>query len=97
MTKKKVQLIRDQILTAQSRQKSYKNKRRRCLEFDVGDNVFLKVSPTKGVMRFGKKGKLELIFNGLFKILNRVGIVAFKLALSYELSQIHNVFHVLVL
>ena len=55
----KIHMIRQRMLTAQSRQKSYADNRRRDLEFQVGDHVFLKVSPTKGVMRFGKKGKLS--------------------------------------
>ncbi|KAL5538397.1 hypothetical protein UlMin_045742 [Ulmus minor] len=83
--------------TAQSRQKSYADKRRRPLEFQVGDSVFLKVAPMKGVMRFGKKGKLSLRFIGPFEILERIGKVAYKLALPPELSSVHNVFHVSML
>ncbi|KAL5540548.1 hypothetical protein UlMin_043251 [Ulmus minor] len=80
--------------TAQSRQKSYVDKRRRPLEFQVVDSVFLKVAPMKGVMRFGKKGKLSPRFIGPFEILERIGKVAYKLALPPELSSVHNVFHV---
>ena len=69
----KVKLIRDCMRTAQSRQKSYANNRRRELEFNVGDHVFLKVSPFKGVMRFGKRGKLSPRYIGPFEILRRYG------------------------
>ena len=68
----KVQLIRDRLKTAQSRQKSYADVRRRELEFQVDDWVFLKVSPMKGVMRFGKKGKLSPRYVGPYKILKRI-------------------------
>ena len=81
----------------QSRQKSYANKRRRHLEFAVGDKVFLKVAPMKGVMRFGKKGKPNLRFVRPFDILDKVGILAYRLALPRALSGIHNVFHVSML
>ncbi|KAL5546672.1 hypothetical protein UlMin_006359 [Ulmus minor] len=83
--------------TAQSRQKSYTDKRRRPLEFQVGDLVFLKVAPMKGVMCFGKKGKLSLRYIGPFEILEKIGKVAYKLALPSELSTVHNVFHVSML
>ena len=65
-TSKKVNLIRKRLLTTQSRQKSYADKRRRPLEFEVGDHVFLKVMPNRGVVRFGKRGKLELRYIGPF-------------------------------
>ena len=68
LTTKKIQLIRERLLTAQSRQKSYADNRRRDLEFQVGDHVFLKVSPSKGVVRFGKKGKLSQRYIGPFEI-----------------------------
>ncbi|KAL5569900.1 hypothetical protein UlMin_026475 [Ulmus minor] len=83
--------------TAQSRQKSYANKRKRPLEFQVGDSVFLKVAPMKGVMLFGKKGKLSPRYIGPFEILERIGKVAYRLALPPELSLVHNVFHVSML
>ena len=82
---------------AQSCQKSYANRRRRPLEFQVGDSIFLKVAPMKGVMRFGKKGKLSPRYIGLFEILESIGKVAYKLALPSELSDVHNVFHVSML
>ncbi|GKD93157.1 putative reverse transcriptase domain-containing protein, partial [Tanacetum coccineum] len=75
--------------------KSYANVRRKPLEFEVGDKVMLKVSPWKGVVRFGKCGKLSPRCSGPFKILSRVGLVAYKLELPRELQGIHNTFHVL--
>ncbi|XP_070012832.1 uncharacterized protein [Nicotiana sylvestris] len=93
----KVQLIRQRLLTAQSKQKSYADKRRRDLVFTIGDKVFLRVSPMKGVMRFGKRGKLSPRFIGPYEILDRVGAVAYRLALPPELSFIHPVFHVSML
>ncbi|XP_075080637.1 uncharacterized protein LOC142166117 [Nicotiana tabacum] len=93
----KVQLIRQRLLAAQSRQKSYANKRRRDLVFTIGDKVFLRVSPMKGMMRFGKRGKLSPRFIGPYEILNRVRAVAYRLALPPELSFIHPVFHVSML
>lgn len=79
---------------AQDRQKSYADKRRRPIEFYVGDMVMLKVSPWKGVLRFGKQGKLSPRFVGPFKILERVGKQAYRLELPEELAGIHDVFHV---
>ena len=90
----KVSLIKERLKAAQSRQKSYVDNRRRDLEFEVGDHVFLKVSPIKSVMRFRRKGKLNPRFMGPFKILERVGTLAYKVALPSSLSKIHNVFHV---
>ncbi|RVX14555.1 Transposon Ty3-G Gag-Pol polyprotein [Vitis vinifera] len=82
------------LKAAQSRHKSYADHRRRDLEFEVGDHVFLKVSPMKSVMRFGRKGKLSPRFVGPFEILERVGTLAYKVALPPSLSKVHNVFHV---
>uniref|UniRef100_A0A2N9GWU7 RNA-directed DNA polymerase n=1 Tax=Fagus sylvatica TaxID=28930 RepID=A0A2N9GWU7_FAGSY len=96
-TCEKVDLIRERLRTAQSRQKSYADKRRKDLEFEVGDMVFLRVAPMKGVMRFGKKGKLSPRFVGPFEILEKIGPVAYRLALPPALSGIHNVFHVSML
>ncbi|XP_075109042.1 uncharacterized protein LOC142180845 [Nicotiana tabacum] len=89
--------VRQRLLAAQSRQKSYADKRRRDLVFTIGDKVFLRVSPMKGVMRFGKRGKLSPRFIGPYEILDRVGVVAYRLALPPELSFIHPVFHVSML
>uniref|UniRef100_A0A2N9IMJ0 RNA-directed DNA polymerase n=1 Tax=Fagus sylvatica TaxID=28930 RepID=A0A2N9IMJ0_FAGSY len=94
ITSEKIRLIRERIQTAQSRQKSYADRRRRDLEFTVGDHVFLKVSPWKGITRFGHKGKLSPRYIGPFEILERVGLVAYRIALPPALSKIHNVFHV---
>lgn len=93
-TKDKVTLIRKRMLTAQSRQKSYAYKHRRKLEFDVGDLVYLKVSPMRGVMRFGKKRKLSPRFIGPFEVTEIVGLVAYKIRLPPTLSGVHDVFHV---
>ena len=93
----KVSLIRQRLLTAQSRQKSYADVRRRPLEFEVGDHVFLKVMPKRGVVRLGKRGKLSPRFIGPFKILERVGTVAYRLALPPSMSGVHEVFHVSML
>ena len=96
-TLEKVGLIRQRLLTAQSRQKSYADRRRRPLEFKVDDHVFLKVMPKRGVVRFNKRGKLVPIFIEPFEILERVGIVAYRLALPPSLSGVHEVFHVSML
>ena len=96
-TSEKVSWIRQRPLTAQSRQKSYADVRRRPLEFEVGDHVFLKVMPKKGVVRFGKRGKLSPRFIGPFEILERVGTVAYQLALLPNMSGVHEVFHVSML
>ncbi|GJW95179.1 putative reverse transcriptase domain-containing protein [Tanacetum coccineum] len=93
MTKKIVQ-IKNRLLTARSRQKSYVDVRRKPMEFDVGDMVMLKVSPWKGVIRFGKHGKLSPRYVWPFKIIDRIGPVAYKLELPDELCGIHNTFHV---
>ena len=92
-TSEKVSLIRQRLLTAQSRQKSYADVRRRPLEFEVGDHVFLKVMPKRGVVRFGKRGKLPSRFIRPFEILERIGTVAYRLALPPSMSGVHEVFH----
>ena len=96
-TSEKVGLIRQCLLTAQSRQKSYADMRRRHLEFKVGDHVFLKVMPKRGVVRFGKRGKLSPRYIGPFEILKSVSVVAYWLALPPSLSGVHEVFHVSML
>ena len=96
-TSEKVSLIQQRLLTAQSRQESYADVRRRPLEFEVGDHVFLKVMPKMGVVGFGKRGKLSPRFIGPFEILERVGTFAYRLALPPSMSGVHEVFHVSML
>ncbi|KZV41358.1 Retrotransposon protein, Ty3-gypsy subclass, partial [Dorcoceras hygrometricum] len=93
-TTEAIKRIRDRIKTAQSRQKSYADSHRRDLNFEVGDHVFLKISPMKGVIRFGRKGNLSPRFIGPFQILERIGTLAYRLALPREMSIVHNVFHI---
>ena len=81
----------------QSRQKSYADNRRRLLEFELGDCVFLKISPMRGVMQFGKKGKLSPHFIGPFEITQIVGKLAYRIALPPDLVEMHDVFHVSIL
>jgi hypothetical protein len=90
----KVQRIRHHLKEAQARQKNYADKRRRPLLFQVKDHVYLKVSPMKGVNRFGVKGKLAPRYIGPFPILEQCGPVAYRLQLPETLTPIHNVFHV---
>lgn len=94
-TSEKISIIRDRLKASQDRQKSYTNKHRRQLEFVVEDRVFLQISPWKGLFRFEKLEKLSLIYIGPYEILERIGVVAYRLALPLELSRIHDVFHVL--
>ena len=82
---------------AQSRHKSYVDRRRRPLEFQKGDYVFLKVSPKKGVFRFSKKGKLALRYTEPFEVIKVVGKAAYQLQLPAQLSGVHNMFHVSML
>nr|GEY08626.1 putative reverse transcriptase domain-containing protein [Tanacetum cinerariifolium] len=93
-TTKKIILIKQRIQAAQDRQKSYADLKQKPMEFEVGDRVMLKVSPWKGVVRFGKRGKLNPRYVGPFKVLAKVGIVAYKLQLPQELSRVHHTFHV---
>jgi hypothetical protein len=78
---KQVQMVRESLKVAQSQQKSYADKRRRDLSFEIGDFVYLKVSPVRGTHRFRVKGKLALKFVGPFKIIDRKGEVAYQLEL----------------
>ncbi|GJW11454.1 putative reverse transcriptase domain-containing protein [Tanacetum coccineum] len=93
-TTEKISQIKDRLKAARDRQKSYADKRRKPLEFSVGDYVLLKVSPWKGVVRFGKKGKLAPRFVGPFEIIEKVGHVAYRLDLPEELNGVHDTFHV---
>ncbi|GKC39183.1 putative reverse transcriptase domain-containing protein [Tanacetum coccineum] len=93
-TTEKIIQIKSRIQAARDRQKSYANIRRKPMVFQVGDKVMLKVSPWKGVVRFGKRGKLNPRYVGPFKVIERVGTVAYKLELPQQLSRVHNTFHV---
>ena len=93
----KVKGIRDRLKITQNRQKSYADNHCRDLEFEVGDMVFLKISPWKGVLRFGKSGKLSPLYIGPYMIVERIGKVAYRLELPSDLDRIHDVFHVSML
>ncbi|GJW20052.1 putative reverse transcriptase domain-containing protein [Tanacetum coccineum] len=93
-TTDKVVLIKEKLKAVRDRQKSYADKRRKPLEFEVGDRVLLRVSPWKGVVHFGKKGKLAPRYVGPFEILERIGLVAYRLRLPEELNSVHDTFHV---
>jgi hypothetical protein len=93
-TEEKVRRIIHNLKEAQARQKNYADRRRKPLYFEVEDYVYLKVSPMKGVSRFGVKGKLAPRYIGPFPILERYGPVAYRLQLPKTLSAAHNVFHV---
>jgi hypothetical protein len=86
-------MIRENLKLAQSWQKSYADKRRRDLSFEIGDFVYLKVSPMRGNRRFKVKGKLALRYVSPFKIISRKGEVAYQLELPPQLSDVHDVFH----
>nr|GEU41126.1 reverse transcriptase domain-containing protein [Tanacetum cinerariifolium] len=86
--------IKQRIQAAHDRQKSYVDLKRKPMEFQVGDRVMLKVSLWKGVVRFGKRGKLNPRYVGHFKVLAKVRVVAYKLELPQELGRLHNTFHV---
>nr|GEV77987.1 RNA-directed DNA polymerase, eukaryota, reverse transcriptase zinc-binding domain protein [Tanacetum cinerariifolium] len=86
--------IKQRIQAARDRKKSYIDLKRKPMEFQVGDRVMLKVSPWKGVVHFVKRGKLNPRYVGPFKVLEKVGSVAYKLELPQELSRVHNTFHV---
>jgi hypothetical protein len=86
--------VREKLKEAQSRQKSYSDKRRRELSFIVGDFVYLKVSPIRGTRRFQVRGKLATRYVGPYQVLQRIGAVAYRIRLPEEMSDIHNVFHV---
>ncbi|GJT90679.1 putative reverse transcriptase domain-containing protein [Tanacetum coccineum] len=90
----KVVVIKERLQAARDRQKSYADNRHKPLEFDIRDRVMLKVSPWKGVVCFGKKGKLAPRYVGPFEILERIGLVAYRLRLPEELSGVHDMFHV---
>nr|GEV95396.1 putative reverse transcriptase domain-containing protein [Tanacetum cinerariifolium] len=93
-TMEKIMQIKERLKMARSLKKSFADKRRKSLEFNIGDRVLLKVSPWKGVVRFGKKRKLAPRYVGSFEVVECVGPVAYRLNLSQELSCVHDVFHV---
>ena len=96
-TSEEVSLIRQRLLTAQSRQKCYADVRRRPLELEVGDHVFLKAMPKRGMVRFSKCRKLSPRFIRPFEILEKIGTIAYLLALPPSMSGVHEVFHVSML
>jgi hypothetical protein len=87
-------MVRENLKLAQSREKNYADNRRRDLSFQVGDFIYLKVSPMRGLRRFKIRGKLAPRYIGPFKILERRGEVAYQLELPPQLSDVHDVFHV---
>jgi hypothetical protein len=90
----KVKTIQNNLKAAQSRQKSYTNIRRRPLQFQIGDFMDLRVSPTRGIQRFGVKGKLAPRYVGPFEIIEVCGPVAYRLQLPPQLAAIHDIFHI---
>lgn len=94
---KNIKYIKYHLVTVQSQQKSYTDKRHCPLEFKVGSHAFLKAKPNFGITRFGSKGKLALRFIGPFEILERFGNVSYRLALPPQLKNVHDVFHVSML
>ncbi|GJT46478.1 putative reverse transcriptase domain-containing protein [Tanacetum coccineum] len=93
-TTEKIIQIKQRMQAAHDRQKSYADKKRKPMDFQVGDKVMLKVSPWKGVVHFGKRGKLNPRYVRPFKVLEKVGAIAYKVELPQELSRVHNTFHV---
>ena len=96
-TEEKVKMIRERLKVATDRQKSYADMKRKNIRYEIGEKSFLKVSPWKKVMTFGKKGKLCPKFIGPYEVIEKVGPVAYRLALHLELEKIHNVFHMSML
>ena len=97
VTTDKINVIREKLKVARDRQKSYADNRRRNLEFKVGDRVFLRVLPWKGIPRFDKRGKLSPRYIRPYEIVKKVGDVAYRLELPSELANIHDTFHVFML
>nr|GEX01604.1 putative reverse transcriptase domain-containing protein [Tanacetum cinerariifolium] len=93
-TTEKIVQIKSRIQATRDRQKSYANMKRKPLEFQAGDKVMLKVSPWKGVIRFSKRGKLNPRYIGPFKIIAKVGTVAYRLEIPEQLSRVHSTFHI---
>ena len=97
ITSEKVKVVRDNLKIVRDRQRSYADNRPKDLQFEIGDRVFLKISPWKGVLRFGRRGKLSPRYIGPYEILSKVRPIAYKLKLPPELSRIHDTFHVSML
>jgi hypothetical protein len=93
-SKEKVKQIQANILATQSLQKSYADKRRSPLEFEVDDHVYFRVSPMKGVRRFSIKGKLALHYIGSYLIIDKYGATSYQVEVPSRLSGVHNIFHV---
>ena len=93
VTSEKVKVVHDNLKTARDRQRSYANNHYRDLQFEIGDRVFLKISPWNGVLRFGRRGKLSLRFIGPCEIVSKVGPVAYRLKLpqSYPRFMTHSI------
>ena len=96
-TKKKVKMIRERLKVVANRQNSYAELKRKDIQYEIDKKVFLKVSPWKKIMRFGRKGKLSPRFIVSYEVIKKVGPVAYRLDLRPELEKIHNVFHVSML
>ena len=96
-TEEKVKMIRERLKVATNRQISYADMRKKDIRYEIDEKVFLKVSPWKKVMRFGKRGKLSLRFIEPYEVIEKVGPLAYKLALPLELEKIHNAFYVSML
>ena len=92
-----MKMIRERLKVVVDRQNSYVDLKRKDIQYEIGEKVFLKFSPWKKVIRFGKKGKLSTRFIGPYEVIEKVGLVAYRLALPPELENIHNVFHVSML
>ena len=92
-----MKVVHDNLKMERDRQRSYADNRRKVLQFEIGDRVFLKISPWKGVLRFRRRGKLSPRFIGPYEIVSKVGPVAYGLKLPSELSRIHDTFHVSML
>ena len=87
-------MIKERLKVATDRQKSYADMKRKDIRYEIGEKMFLKVSPWKKVMRFGKNGKLSPRFIGPYELIEKVGPVAYRLTLPPDLEKIHNVFHI---
>ena len=97
ITSEKVKVVRDNLKIARDRQRSYADNRRIDLQFEIGDQVFLKISPWKCVLRFRKRDKLSPRYIGPYEIVSKLGPIAYKLKLPLKLSRIHDTFHVSML